>query len=423
MTPSWPPSADELRAAFDDSDGLAVGLEEEVMVLDPESLGLTPRAPEVLARLDGDPRFKLELPASQLEIVTAPAASAEDAAAALLEGRRLLAERSGGLVRFAAAGVHPFSNGEGELNQEPRYQDVIRRYGAVASRQLVCALQVHVSVGSAARALAVYNAARSYLPLIAALAANAPFYEGDDTGLASVRPRIGELLPRQGVPPAIPSWEAYADVFRWGAESGAFPRAGMWWWELRLHPAFGTLEFRVPDAQTVVADASAVAAVVQALVAWLAERHDAGERLRVDETWCIEENRWSACRGGVEGEMVELGTGVRRFTRACLEELMSDLQPFAERCRCGSGIERARAMIEVNGALAQRRVARDGGVRAVARELAERFLEAGGEPPLRREVASPTRRGAASPEREAASTRREAASTRARGRFPHARVG
>src|SRR5205085_6691918 len=99
----------------------------------------------------------------------------------------------------------------------PRYEPVMRAYGPIASRQLVCALQVHVSIGDADRALAVYNAARSYMPLLAALAANAPFYESRDTGLASVRPKLGELLPRQGVPPAIESWEAYAEPFRWVA--------------------------------------------------------------------------------------------------------------------------------------------------------------------------------------------------------------
>jgi carboxylate-amine ligase len=189
-----------------------------------------------------------------------------------------------------------------------------------------------------------------------------------------VRPKLGELLPRQGVPPAIESWEAYAEVFRWGAASGAFPHAGMWWWELRLHPSFGTLEFRAPDAQTTVADAGAIAAVIQALVAWLGERHEAGERLAVGETWRIEENRWSACRDGVQGEMADLVTGERRATRACLEDLLSTLEPIAARFDSAAGFQRAHEMVVSNGAIAQRRVAEDGGPRAVARWLAERFL-------------------------------------------------
>jgi carboxylate-amine ligase len=377
LNPPTELSAERLRASFDAAPAYLVGLEDEVMLLEPESLALSERAPELLERLDGDRRFKLELPASQLEILTEPVQSAAEAAEALLAGRRALSAGAGASVRFAGAGVHPFSPGAGELNSLARYRDVVSAYGPIAKRQLVCALQVHVSVAGARRALAVYNAARSYVPLLAALAANAPFYEGHDTGLASVRPKIGELLPRQGVPPAIESWEQYAQTLSWGAASGAFPRAGMWWWELRLHAGFGTLEFRVPDAQSSVADAGAIAAVIQALVAWLGARHDGGERLSVAPTWRIEENRWSACRDGVEGEMAELVSGEPRPTRDWLQELLAELEPFAARFGASAGLARAGEMVQVNGAIAQRRAASGGGgPRAVARWLAQRFLEA-----------------------------------------------
>lgn len=374
QTPTWPPSVLELRAAFDGVSPLAVGIEDEVMLLEPETLELAARAPEVLNLLDGDPRFKLELPASQLEIVTPALATVTEVADALLEARRTLAERTSGHVRLAAAGVHPFSAGEGELNRLPRYERTIDLYGPSARRQLVCALQVHVSVGDADRALTTYNAARSYLPLLAALAANAPFYEGKDTGLASVRPKLGELLPRQGIPPVIDSWAAYAETFRWGATSGAFPDARTWWWELRLHPGFGTLEFRVPDAQSSVADAVAIAGVVQALVAWLGERHDSGEPLQPAPTWRIEENRWSACRDGVQGEMADLITGRLRSTRACLEELLADLDGIGAPLRSQQALAHAAEMVQENGAIAQRRAAKAGGADAAARWLADVFL-------------------------------------------------
>src|SRR5947209_4243694 len=213
--PGSSPSANELRAAFDRAPAYTLGMEEEVMLLDPETFDLAPRAPELLERLDDDARFKLELPASQLEIVMPPMSDAGEIAVSLLKARRALAAAADGLVR---------------------------EYGSIAARQLVCAQQVHVSVGDSDRALAVYNRLREYLPLLAALAANAPFYEGADSGLASVRPKLCELLPRQGVPPAIESWEAYAAMLRWGQRAGAFPQPRAWWWELRLHPRFGTLE-------------------------------------------------------------------------------------------------------------------------------------------------------------------------------------
>lgn len=353
----------------------AVGIEDEVMLLEPDTLELTPRAREVLAMVEGDPRFKLELPASQVEIVTAPSDTVGAAAAALLDARRTLVRVANGQVSFAVAGAHPFSSGVGVLNQGSRYEPIIREYGCVAERQLVCALQIHVSVGDSERALAVYNAARSYLPQLAALAASAPYYEGADTGLASVRPKLAALLPRQGVPPSIDSWEGYRDALSWGAASGTFPDPATWWWELRLHPRFGTLEFRVPDGQSSVGEAAAIAAVVQALVAWLGAQHDAGERFRADPSWRIEQNRWSACRDGVEGEMADLRTGRRSSTRTCLEDLFDSLELAARQLGTGAALDRARGLAEVNGAIAQRRVAHDGGVRAVARSLAERFLD------------------------------------------------
>ncbi len=345
------------------------------MLLDPETFELVPRAGQVLSLLAGDERFKLELPASQIEIVTPALATAAAAEAALRRARADLAERTGGLVRLAAAGVHPTSAGRGELNSLERYERTVREYGKRAKRQLVCALQVHVAVGDARRALAIYNAARSYLPLLAAVAANAPFYEAQETGLASVRPKLAELLPRQGVPPELASWEAYAEALQWGAASDAFADGRSWWWELRPHPTFGTLEFRVPDGQSTAAEAAAIAAVAQSLVAWLGERHDAHERLPVHRSWRIAENRWSACRDGVEGTMADLESGRRRSTREQLKELLDALEPFAQRLGGAAQLAHARVLVDVNGAIAQRRIAAESGIAAVPRWLASRFLD------------------------------------------------
>ncbi len=369
-----PVSATALRATFEAATPYTVGIEEEVMLLDPETLELVPRALEVLERLDSDTRFKPELPASQLEILTGPMASVHQAVHELQEGRRELAAQVQDEVRLAAAGVSPLGSGVGELNPIPRYELIQREYGSIARRQLVCALQVHVAVGEADRSLAVYNAARSYLPWLAALAANAAFYEGRDTGLASIRPKLGGLLPRQGIPPRLASWDEYAGALRWGVEAGAFPSPASWWWELRLHPRFGTLEFRVPDSQSTIADAAAIAAVIQALVVWLAERDRDGAELSAAPTWQIEENRWSACRHGVEGWAIDLETGERRSMRTCLQALLERLEPLATRLGTSSSLKRATEMVEVNGALAQREVARREGPRGVASWLVERFL-------------------------------------------------
>ena len=308
------------------------------MLLEPRTLGLLESAAEVLERLPADGRFKLEMPASQLELLTAPHRNVPVAIADLRSARRALLDATDGLARPAAAGVHPFSAGQGALNSGARYAHTAAEYGPVARRQLVCALQVHVAVGDSERTMAVYNRLREQLPLLAAVAANAPLYEGRDTGLASVRPKISELLPRQGVPPALAGWDELERELRWGAAAGTVPHPSSWWWELRPHLGFGTLELRVPEP-----------------------------------TWRIEENRWAACRHGVEGAFADLRTGEPRPARERLHGLIDLLEPFAERLGAASELEHARGLVERNGALRQRAVAAEAGPRGLADWLARRF--------------------------------------------------
>lgn len=370
--PDTPPSAAELRDRFDAASSLTVGLEEELMLLDPATLDLAPEAPAALAVLAGDERFKLELPAAQIEVVTSPCTSIAGAALELAAARLEISDALAGRFRLAGAGAHPFAAAQGKLNSTPRYDETAREYGEVARRQLVFGLHVHVGVTGADRALAVFNALRSHLPEIAALAANAPYYEGRDTGLASVRPKLCELLPRQGVPPAMPSWEALAEAYAWGWRAERFG-AGQWWWEARLHPVHGTIEVRVPDTQITVSDTAAVGAVVHALVHHLSARHDAGDLAPVVETWRIEENRWSACRHGVDGRLADLASGVTVPTRERLEALLGELEPSAREVGASTELEQAKALLHGNGAQRQRRVAAAGGVRELVGWLAEAF--------------------------------------------------
>jgi carboxylate-amine ligase len=372
------PDAAQLRAAFDAPRPPTVGVEEELMLLHPETLDLAPCAGAVLARVGDDPRFKAEMPAAQLEIAGPPAATVREATAALRDARETLAAAAAGLVRVAGAGVHPFAAAEGVLNRGARYDAIAAEYGAVARRQLVFGLHVHVAVAGADRALAVYNALREHLPALAALGAASPFYEGRDTGLASVRPKICDLLPRQGVPPAVPSWEALAEAFAWGRASGTVADPGQWWWEARLHPTLGTVEVRVPDAQATVADTAALAAVVHALVIDLAARYDAGDETVASgtpaPTWRIGENRWSACRHGVRGRWVDVRTGAARPMHEHLHALLDGLGPAAASIGSTPELEAARDLIDRPRAELARRAAAADGPRGLARALADRFL-------------------------------------------------
>jgi glutamate---cysteine ligase / carboxylate-amine ligase len=361
-----------LRAAFEHPRPLTVGLEEELMLLHPATLDLLPRAREVVARGE-DARFRLELPAAQLEIVLPPAATVGEAAEGLRAARQALARAADGIGVLAGAGVHPFAAAEGTLNDGERYERIGCEFASVARRQLVFGMHVHVAVADPDVALAVYNAVREYLPALAALAAGSPYHEGRDTGLASVRPTICDLLPRQGVPPVLASWEELVGALGWGRASGAFADAAQWWWEARLHPVYGTVEIRVPDTQASIADAAAIAAVCHSLVALLARRAQAGEELGAPPSWRIAENRWSACRHGVQGRWHDVRTGGSEPMAERLHRLLDELGPAAASLGCELELGDARDLIDRPRARWAREIAGQGGPRTLAACLVERF--------------------------------------------------
>jgi carboxylate-amine ligase len=367
---------DRLAQRFDAVEPFTVGIEEEVMLLDPETLELADVAPALVSALaDRRPAPKLELPASQVELVSAPRRTVAEAISDVADGRRALLAACSGVARPAAAGAHPFSPAEGGLNQGPRYARVAAEYGWSARRQRVCALQVHVAIGGAERTLAVYNGLRAELPALAALAANAPAHEGRDSGLASIRPLLARLLPRQGTPPPLASWDELAGDLDWGATTGRVPEPASWWWDLRPHLGYGTLELRVPDAQTTLGEAAAVAAVAHGLAVELAERHDAGERFAAPPTWRIDENRWVAARHGLDGAFADPLTGAVVPVREHLERLVDRIAPVGARIGAEGPLTSARALIRSNGALAQRAVLAERGPRELATWLADRFDE------------------------------------------------
>ncbi len=372
--------AASLRALFDAEREQLLGIEEEVMALDPETLDLAPRAPALLEHVGGDPAFKLELPASQIELVTQPRARVDECLHELHDARRRLADALHGEAALLGAGVHPFASPAGILNAGEHYERVAAQHGGVAALQLVCGLHVHVTVGGAERALAVYNAIREYLPLLAALAANAPLYAGRDSGMASVRPLISGLLPRQGVPPRFASWEELAADLEWASGTGRVERMRGWWWQLRLHAELGTLEIRVPDTQSLAAESGALAAVAATLALWLAARHDGDDLAPPARDWRIAENGWSAARHGVDGQMSDLRSGARRNTAELLDELLGELEGHGGAIAAAEQLVLARAMLAAGGGARRQRELLHalGDPLAVTAELSRRFAEEAG---------------------------------------------
>ena len=378
-SPEWEPTSaltvEVCRAAFEHAIPFTLGVEEELMLVEPVTLDLAPAIGEVLASVEGDERFTSELRSSQIELVTRVCTTASDACRELASARRTLIERIGGRYGLLGSGTHPFSTNFGDVTDGDRYRRIADEYVWAATRSLMSGLHVHVAVSGADRALAVHNALRSYLPEIAALGANSPFFEGRDTGMRSMRPKLNAFFPRSGVPPAFASWDELVAFVDWGRSGGLFPDASHFWWDLRLHPALGTIELRVADTQTRVEDSSALIALTHALVVLLARQFDAGEPPPVHEEYRIAENAWRAHRYGIRGSLVDLETGEAVPTRERIEALLEQLEPVAAELGSAEQLDGARVLLAGNGAERQRYVYERDGMDGVVRWLVEQTHE------------------------------------------------
>jgi carboxylate-amine ligase len=379
---------DACRRAFSHEEALTVGFEEESILIEPSTLLPVDDVNDALARLE-DHRFTCELRSSQLEVRTRPGSTVGDACSELAEARALAVERLAGSMRVLAAGLHPTSTLPIRVTDRDRYLGIAAECPWSVREGLPCGFHVHVAVPGADRALAVYNAARSFLPELAALAANSPFLGGLDTGLASARLKLNEALPRSGIPPAFRTWEDYAGFVSWGTSGGRFPDQTYLWWDLRLHPLHGTLEFRVADAQTRIEEAGAVAAVCQALAASLARRYDEGEALPVHPTHRIAENRYSGIRSGLEGTLVDLDSGTPLAARARIGAVLTSLEPVTEDLGSRNELLAAWTLLAENGAGRQRRIATESGLDGLVRRLVAESEQPAGHAAMAARLSSP----------------------------------
>jgi carboxylate-amine ligase len=376
-TSCWEPGTatpGALRHAFDASAlSLTVGAEEELMLVGADGR-LAAGIGGVLERLEGDQRFRAEFRASQVELVTRPFLSAADVGRELATARIELAEAVAPETRPLACGTHPTARSLGPITDGERYREVAADNPWAARHMLTCGLHVHVALSDADRALAVYNALRSYLPELAALAANSPFHRSLDTGLASTRLQLSRGLARHGVPPAFPDWDAYAAFVAWGRAGGALRDPSYHWWDLRLHPRYGTLELRACDTQTDVADAVALIALAQTLVAWLAARHDDGERLPVHDAHRIAESLWLAGRDGPRA-LPDLDSGRLEPVVDRVGALLEALAPVAADLGTGDELARVATLAHTGRADLQRALVRRRGLTVLLETLAARTLD------------------------------------------------
>jgi carboxylate-amine ligase len=312
-----------IEQAFGQSSPWSLGVEEEVLILDAETLALSPGVEHLLAAAEGSSLpgvLKMELLASMVELATGVCESAGEALAAVSELRAAAARaaREHGLA-LAAAGTHPFSLPTAQqIAPDPRYREFVEYAGVSARRQAVCGLHVHVGMPSAEACLTALEGVLPWLPVVLALSANSPFLAGEETGLMSSRAEVLAQLPRAAAPPVFDSyadWEAFVERFvRIGLADG-YTR---FWWDVRPHPAFGTLEVRAPDQPTDVALTGAQTALLQALCKTVVEGPVPSQANRGDYA----QNRWAALRFGPRADLIHPdGERVLRASELCAELL------------------------------------------------------------------------------------------------------
>ncbi len=345
-----------------------IGIEEELMILDAESLGLANAIDVLLEECAGDEAVKSELLASVLEIATPPAPDTPTAGTHLRALRAKVtaaAERRG--LRIGSAGTHPFSRWEdARVVGEERYRELVSTLGFVARRELIFGMHVHVGLDDAETAIHVANGVREHVPLLLALSANSPFWRGEATGLASSRMPIFRGFPRVGLPPAYDGWADFERRIETMVAAGLIEDYTWMWYDVRPHPSLGTVEVRAMDAQTRVEHTLGLAALIQALVRELAEGYAAGERITPTDGELLDANRWLAARNGLDGELVALPgtrrTGTRELARALVERLephaedlgsSDDLMAVRDLIEHGNGAHRQQVVHDANGDFAE----------------------------------------------------------------------
>jgi glutamate---cysteine ligase / carboxylate-amine ligase len=361
---------------FGESDPLSLGIEEEIMILDGETLMPAP-AVETLVSESGELELpgllKTELHASVVELNTAVAGDGMGALASVQTLRRSateIAEENG--LAIAAAGAHPLARAEDLLIvPEQRYLDFVEYAGVSAIRQGVNGLHVHIGMPGPEESVHVLDGILGWLPLVLALSANSPYAGGDETGMASYRAEILGLLPRRGAPPALASYAEWEELMERLISTGLVADYTAIWWDARIHPKFGTLEIRSPDQPTSVALTAAFAALLQALCAYaLAEPRrvrEPGFRVVYDQ------NRWAASRFGPRATFIHPDEGHAVEAPELAAELFERLRPYTREL----GTETLLEAIPLDRCEGDRllEVGRQDGLEAACRDLVARTVD------------------------------------------------
>ena len=357
-----------LEHRFGASDPYTLGVEEEYMLLDGETLDLVQHIDTVLSDVAGhelESQIKAELMQSVIEIATPVCRTPAEAETALRQLRGYVTSvASDRGLRVGSAGTHPFSLFERQrITARDRYHQLVDQMQYVARRELIFGMHVHVAIDDPEKAIQVVNGFLPQLAPLLALSASSPFWRGEPTGLSSSRQMVFAAFPRSGPPPRFKDYDDYAQVVGQLEKTGCIADYSHIWWDIRPHPRLGTVEIRICDAVTRLEHAVALAAYCQALAKHLCEQFEQGETIPTYHRILTSENKWLAGRYGLDAPVMDLATGrrnrlpVARMIKRTLQaiepharELGSEreLEGIEEILRNGNGADRQLRVFNAN---------------------------------------------------------------------------
>jgi carboxylate-amine ligase len=373
MTPdagATPPTGEVAPAFGAPGRDFALGVEEELLVVDRDDLALSHSGAEVLERMDVPPGSGSAHPdtyAALVELASPVCRTAEEGVRAL-DALRARARDTG--ATLLGAGIHPAGAfGDVVHVDEPRYDEIHAQLRGLLRRTPTCALHLHVGMPDAETAIRVVNGLREHLPLLQALAANSPFWHGQDSGLATARAQLFRGYPRSDIPPAFGSFAEFEELVGQIVAAGDAPDYTFLWWDLRPHPRLGTVEVRSMDAQSALWSVAGLAALVHGLARAAAEGVD-GPGSRPTPREVLMESSFRAARDGLGATLWHDGAlrPVAEIARAAVERA----RPFAAELGSDGPLEEIdRLLREGGGADRQRAAHAHGGMPAVLRLLAD----------------------------------------------------
>ncbi len=328
-----------------------LGIEEEYQTIDPETRDLRSHiSADIVAkgRTLLAERVKPEMHQSVIEVGTGICNNIKEAGAEIRWLRQSIIElaKKNGLC-VAAGGSHPFAQWQKqEIYPDDRYRTIVQDMKMVARANLIFGLHVHVGVEDRETAIQLMNGARYFLPHILALSTNSPFWEGMDTGFKSYRCKVFERFPRTNIPDIYSSWSEFENYVNLLIHTKCIDNAKKIWWDIRPHPYFPTLEFRVCDVPMRADESIAIAALCQAVIAKLYRLHEKNQSFRHYSRALIMENKWRASRYGLDGKMIDFGKQTEVPVRELMVEMLDFVSDVAGELDSQEELNHIRKMVE-----------------------------------------------------------------------------